>query len=522
MLPIVAAPLVIKNFCSLFETIFERPEQQNNFESIITALCVSKNKTIAGLHQQLFTGVTYNSLHHFMSESPWSVEKLQEQRIKYVKERIGKIKNYDSPLRFSIDECSVEQAKIHNGSLVTQDGKISECVSMPVDNADEECEPQKRKTIVQDSRELSTNNRQLKLRDKLDGLTIVAIDSTFVHHTSEDIYGVYWYWNYAKRCYVKAQKLVLSALVTSTKLVPLGWKLYHRGFLEEQKLYLEAMKPASDVEQAIFDDYNELVKIYEQNQEEHKTQNELAAELVDECERSGLCVDVYVIDGGFADPELMKQIDMHQKAWITKLAKSRLVQTKKGGFETIESFAKSLPKDWFKEIEVQTRHGEERKYYVFSKCVQVKGWDKLRVVISYDNKELEGEPIYLITNKTNWVQPEKIVQPYLRRDPIEHLIRDEKQELGLESSQQRKEDGVRKHWELSFVAHTFLELGFEVPDLPGVPSVRLETLGQKRRVISGAILYGLLNCVEQMVLEGADLKEFFKQIMTRRLNRLAT
>ena len=161
MLPIVAAPLVIKNFCSLFETIFERPEQQNNFESIITALCVSKNKTIAGLHQQLFTGVTYNSLHHFMSESPWSVEKLQEQRIKYVKERIGKIKNYDSPLRFSIDECSVEQAKIHNGSLVTQDGKISECVSMPVDNADEECEPQKRKTIVQDSSELSTNIRSV-------------------------------------------------------------------------------------------------------------------------------------------------------------------------------------------------------------------------------------------------------------------------------------------------------------------------------------------------------------------------
>jgi hypothetical protein len=90
-----------------------------------------------------------------------------------------------------------------------------------------------------------------------------------------------------------------------------------------------------------------------------------------------------------------------------------------------------------------------RTYYCFSKCVVFHGRKKLRLVISYDNEKLEGELIYLITNKKNWVQPQKIVQLYMMRDPVGHFIRDGKQEVGLEDSRQRTEDGVRKHWELS-------------------------------------------------------------------------
>jgi hypothetical protein len=318
-----------------------------------------------------------------------------------------------------------------------------------------------------------------------------------------------------------AQKLVLSTLVTPEKLVPLGWKLYHRGFLDEQKEYLEEEAPDPNAGEAAWAEYDQLIEKYEQNQKEHKTQNELAGELVDECEQVDLAVDAYVCDAAFAGPELMDQIEKYGKAWVSRLAKSRLVQTAKGGFETIESFAHSLPKEIFKATNVATRHGERRTYWCFSKCVVVSKWRKLRVVISYDNEDLDGEPIYLITNKTNWTQPEKVLQLYMRRDPVEHLIRDGKQEIGLEDCQQRSEDAVRKHWELSFVAHTFLELGLEVPNLPGVPAVRLETIGQKSRVMEGAILQGFLNYVAQWVLDGRDTQEIVWQTMTKRLNRLA-
>jgi Transposase DDE domain len=473
VLPIASIPLVVKTFCLSFKKAFNRPEQFEHFEAFIAAFSISENWTVAGVHQRFVNGPTYESLHHFMSKSPWSVESLRKLRLQYVKEHVSNRAN-----------------KTPNIPLLTMNSDTASGASG------------------------SGHDRTFP--------TVCSIDATFAHHTGEKIYGVCWYRDYAKRCYTLAQRLVLSTLVTPTNLVPLGWKLYHRGFLDEQKAYLEEAAPEPDADEAAWAEYDKLIEKYEQNQQEHKTQNELAAELVDECEQSDLNVEVYVCDAALASPELTGKIEEHGKAWVSKLAKSRLVQVASGGFETIESFAQSLPKDAFKPVDVQTRHGERRKYWCFSKCLMVHKWRKLRVVISYDNEQLEGEPIYLITNRTHWVQPQKIVQLYMMRDPIEHLIRDGKQEIGLEDSQQRNEDGVRKHWELSFAAHTFLELGLEVPNLPGVPAVRLETIGQKSRVMEGAMLHGFVNYIAQRVLEGTDTKEIVWQVMKKRLNRLAT
>ncbi len=473
MLPIVDIPLVVKTFCSRFRSVFRRREQYDNFEACITALSVSENRTVAGMNQRLFNGPTYESLHHFMSQSPWQAEELRKHRLQYVKEELTNKPDQQQDVK-----------------LLTAKGNTQSC--------------------------------ETKSHKGSKSLTVCSIDATFVHHTGEAIYGVYWFHDYAKRCYTLAQRLVISTLVTAEKLVPLGWKIYHRGFLEEQKAFLEEVAPEPDAGEVAWAEYDELIEKYERNLNEHKTQNELAGELVDECEQNNLSVDVYVCDAALAGPELMGKIEEHGKAWVSRMAKNRLVQTASGGFETIESFARSLPKTAFRPVEVETRHGAQRKYWVFSKCFMVHKWCKLRVVISYDNEQLDGEPIYLITNKKQWVQPQKIVQLYMMRDPVEHLIRDGKQEVGLEDNQQRNEDGVRKHWELSFTAHTFLELGLKVPDLPGVPAVRLETIGQKSRVMEGAILQGLVNYVAQLVLDGKDTKEFVWQVMQKRLNRLAT
>jgi len=504
VLPVVGIPLVLKEFCSSFSGAFKRQEQRENFEAVVTGLTVSQNRTIAGIHQQFLNGPTYESLHNFMSESPWSVERLREMRLDYVTRQLTR----------AIAAESLPQVEVHGKATNTMENSSKDLI-LPVVVASESAQ--------------NTDQRILQQAEYLRGLrpnkfgfrAIAAIDSTFVHHVGKNIYGVYWYWDYAQRRYALAQRLVLSSLITLEKQIPLGWKLYHRGFLEEQKIYLESTQPAADADEAAWEEYNGLVEKFEENKKEHKKQQELAGELVDGCEQLKLPIDAYVCDAAMALPELMDRIEEYGKAWVSRLAKNRLVQTAKGGFETVESFARSLPKTAFAPVQVETRHGQKRTYWCFSIVVMVHGWKRLRIVISYDNEELEGEPIYLLTNKKQWVQPQKIVQLYMMRDPVEHLIRDGKQEVGLEDCQQRNEDGVRKHWELSFVAHTFLELGFEVPILPGVPAVRLETLGQKSRVMEGAILQGFVNYVTQWVLDGKDTKELVWQIMTKRLNRLA-
>jgi len=359
-----------------------------------------------------------------------------------------------------------------------------------------------------------------EIGDEKEPSTVVSLDASFLHHTGDNIYGVYKYWDYVIDAFVLAQRVVLTSLVTPSKALPLGIRLYHRGYLEQQRLYLEHIKPAPDANEQERQEFNSLVECYENNAQDHVKQWELAIQLVDEIHEHGFKFDAYVIDGGLLVPELMDRIEEHGQAWVSKLAKNRLIQTPQGGFQRIDSFGQGLPNDAFKEVRVKTRQGEERSYWCFTRCFMIKDWKKQRVVISYDNAELTGEPVFLITNKKHW-HAQSIVQLYLQRDTIEHFIRDEKQELGLEDCQQRKEVAVRKHWELSFVAHTFLELGC-LPDINAdSPGPDLESLGQKCRRVEGTLLESFVRLVQDWIFESKDPKELIDTIMQKRLNCLA-
>lgn len=446
MLPISDIPACLKIFTSNFSEVFNHPAQERHLQEYLAGLVSGGNRTIAGIHQRLRSGAAYEGLHHFMTESPWSVLEFRKQRLEWIKNRIPSHK--ESP-------------------------------------------------------------------------TVVAIDSTFGHHTGKKIHGTYWYWDYGKRQFCLAQRVVISTYVSPSKLVPLGSQIYHRGFLDEQKLYLEETKPRVDAPPEDWDSFNELTKRYEENCAEHKTQLQIAADLVDECEEVGFPKDAYVLDGAFLDKQLMSRIDEYGQAWVSRLAKSRLVRIDAAKFVSVEEFAKSIPKEAFNATPVQTRHGEPRVYWCFGKNLMLKNWKVLRVLISYDNENLEGEPYFLITNKTNWVQARKILQTYMMRDPIEHLIRDQKQELGFEDNQQRNETSVLKHWELCFAAHAFLELGFDVDYPEEMPVPKLETIGQKCRFFEVELLQSFIHNIQSLVLDHRGTKEVLTAIARKRLNRLA-
>ena len=107
------------------------------------------------------------------------------------------------------------------------------------------------------------------------------------------------------------------------------------------------------------------------------------------------------------------------------------------------------------------------------------------------------------------------------RDPIEHLIRDQKQELGFEDNQQRKEIAILRHWELSFAAHAFLELGFEIDYSEEMPAPKLETIGQKCRYFEIELLQSFIRHIQALVLDSQGTKEVLNFLMFKRLNRLA-
>jgi hypothetical protein len=350
---------------------------------------------------------------------------------------------------------------------------------------------------------------------------VVAIDSTLVHHSGDKIYGVYWYWDYVKHYFCLGQKVVLATFVAPGRIVPLGMEIYHRGFLPEQKLFLEHTKPSEEAPQSEWDEFNALVQKYEENREGFRTQLDLAAELVDETERHKIPVDAYVLDGAFLDIKLMDKIESYERAWVSRLAKNRLVQLPSGKFDTAEAFAKSLPKEAFAPVTLRTRSGVEQTYWAFGKNVKVKFWKKLRMVITYDNAQLKGEPRIFVSNKLNWIQAQKILQPYLFRGPIEHFFRDEKQEIGFEDCQQRMETAVLRYWELCLVAYTFLEMIVCVsyPDDMRVPL--MDSIGQKVRFVEMELLQSFISKVRDLILEGRDPEELIKPLLKKRLNCLA-
>jgi hypothetical protein len=446
VLPISDIPPSLREFARYFRIVFKHPAQREHFETLLTGLIASENKTVAGIHQRLVGETGYRALHNFMTESPWDHDLLRQKRLEWAAERLA---------------------------------------------------------------------REEK------GPRVVAIDSTLVHHTGDTIYGVYWFWDYVNHNFCLGQKLVLATFVAPERILPLGMEVYHRGFLSEQKLYLEHTKPRSDAPQSEWDEYDELVREYEKNRKEFRTQLDLAGDLVDETERHKIPVDAYVLDGGFLDSDLMDKIESYDRAWVSRLAKNRLVQLPSGKFDTVEVFAKSLPKESFAPVTLKTRSGEERTYWAFCKNMKIKFWKKLRVVITYDNAELTGEPRVFVSNKLNWIQAQKILQPYLFRGPIEHFFRDEKQEIGFEDCQQRVESAVLRFWELCLVAYTFLEMVIHVdyPDeMQAPPTV---SIGQKIRFWEMQILQSFVSLVADLTLEGRAPKEIITHLLKKRLNCLA-
>ncbi len=209
----------------------------------------------------------------------------------------------------------------------------------------------------------------------------------------------------------------------TVKVGPTGLSDLPSRFPAGTKLYLETIQPAEGAAPEEFESFNDLAKKYEENCKGHKTQLEIAADLVDECEQLGFKKDAYVLDGAFWDKELMGHIDAYGQAWVTRLAKSRLVQVATGGFITVEEFTTKL--------------------------------------------------------------------------------------------------SVLKHWELTFPAHAFLELGFDVTYLEGMPVPVLETIGHKCRFFEIELLQSLISHIKALVLDKQDTQEVLTALAFKRLNRLA-
>jgi hypothetical protein len=149
---------------------------------------------------------------------------------------------------------------------------------------------------------------------------------------------------------------------------------------------------------------------------------------------------------------------------------------------------------------------------------------KVRIVISYDNADLEGTYAVLISNRTDW-SAKRMIKAYLQRWPIETFYQDSKGHLGLDAYRMRTSEAIKKHWCLVFVAYSLLHLEC----LPA-PPVRgkakkvyhpIKTIGEACRQQGEAVIEALILYAHDLLQRGKSAAEVFAMLFAKQRKGVA-
>ncbi len=362
------------------------------------------------------------------------------------------------------------------------------------------------------------------------GFSVGILDSTLIHHPrGQSIYGVYKYFDYVDGCYTHAIQLVTSAISTNDRTDGFDDRIYHRSFETQERNYLEytAKRDSASISSVIEENEpkQEAFRVrlmellcYQRNRLAAKTKNDLAVELIDAMEASAFAPNAYAVDSSLFTLSVTERIEYYNKPWVADSQKNRVLFYK-GERYNCETFEQTLPLDAFREINLTIR-GNNRTYWVFTCCVRIRQYGKVRLTIIYDNPERKGEPIYVFTKMLVW-NAKKILSVRLHRWDIEPFQEQIKPFLGAESSQLQNEDGVRKHLTLVFVVNSLLQsldLSDPISDVSMQwPKDVKPTFGQRCRRIILEVFYNLIDNIQQLLKQKNNTVSEVFQTLFRRL-----
>ncbi len=146
--------------------------------------------------------------------------------------------------------------------------------------------------------------------------------------------------------------------------------------------------------------------------------------------------------------------------------------------------------------------------------VRLKRYDRKRLVIVHETADLSDPPRFLLTDAKHW-NSGKTIQTWSYRWACEIFHEFTKQVTGLESSQVRKEEGVKRHFRLSCVAQSLIQRASAVVS----KSERFEfakgktTLGQRCRPIAREVFGSMLKLSQRLFAEGKSWHEVLDMLM---------
>ena len=459
-LPIITpAPLVVTH-AAIFRDLFENKRQFRHFQNYLTGLTVLSNKSMANIARCILDSADKTNLSRFLSEASWSDEKVNDRRIEYLLERTQSVRKKSAESRLLLDDTLCE----HVGSLFEY------------------------------------------------------VDRHYNH--GDDTYPL-------------AHNLVTSHYVSGAVRFPVDLRQYRRyeevtqweQFVHKHFPGREIPKPKKERSKFHKEVDPELLKDpdFQALHTQFQTKIALGIELIQKALERGLPFDTVLFDGWYLAPDLVQTIETQHKDWISILKKNRKLETNSfmlrdaegqpialaGPHIKVEELVPLIPHNAFQKLEI-----DHKSYWCFTLAVRIPDLGKVRIVISFENADLTGTYVTLVTNRADW-NATQIIRVYLQRWPIETFYQDSKQLLGLDEYRMRSAEAIRKHWCLVFVVYSFLHLDCLPASLKQGPELPIKTIGEACRQQAQALIQALILHTHDLLKQDVKVQDVFETLFAK-------
>ena len=350
------------------------------------------------------------------------------------------------------------------------------------------------------------------------GREVRCLDWTYADHDrGPHIWGVKRRWDHVEKRQALYQT-VLTAVVANRDLID-GVEVVvpPPKFAQEEVAYLKATVQASyeqmeAVRSRLLERMHHL-----SHQREYKKRTEMAWERVEQLEHEGPFPQAnYAFDNGLLTVELSRLIESMGKHGVSELECSRHLHWQ-GQWRRVDEVAaerRTHRPESLRPIEVRCRNGEKKPFWAFTKVVRLKRYGRKRLVIVHEQADLSDEPRCLLTDAQHW-ESARVMETWSDRWAAEVFHEFSTQVTGLEASQVRKEEAVKRHFRLSCVAQSLLQRA----PASGMKSERVafaqgkNTVGQRVQTIARDALHGLLQFVHQLFRQGHSCDHVLEVLM---------
>ncbi|ELS05617.1 hypothetical protein Xen7305DRAFT_00053650 [Xenococcus sp. PCC 7305] len=369
------------------------------------------------------------------------------------------------------------------------------------------------------SEEIMPKHREIIASEHQDrGQEVISLDWTLTHHEKgEKIYGVKKQYDYVEGKMSRYQTVVTASIANREIIDGIEVVVQEPNYEKEEFAYLEMTSQESyEQMEQVKERLLELL-YYQKNRLAYRKRTEIAVDIVKQIEAEARFPKAnYAFDNGVLNLTLTEVIEQSGKHWVSEIEKNRNINWK-GNWtrvDVIEEELKNTSPSSFRHCQVQGRNGKLKSFWAFTKVVRLKKYGKKRLVIAHETEDLSDTPRFLITDALHW-DISRIIQTWNYRWSVEVFHEFSKQITGLESSQVRKEEAVKRHFRLSCVAQSMLQR----VTCSGQTSEKFKfakekpTIGQRMYFLNREALGQLLSLAEGLFAQGKSCQDILEVFM---------